>query len=150
MKQNKVFIALDVGTGHIGVAASDPLGITANPLDVVNRDGNEFERIKDILNTHGSKTLIIGLPKTLRGEVGMQAEKVLKFVEELREHLSGVEIILWDERFTSVIAHRMFQKAGIKSRRERKIKDAAEAVLILQSYLKYLRRNKRKNSQLDL
>ncbi len=142
-EENKVYIALDVGTGHIGVAASDPLGITANPVDVIERDGNEFNKIRDILSSHDSRTLIIGLPKTLRGEVGMQAEKVLEFTNELRKYLSNVEIVLWDERFTSVIAHRMFMKAGIRSRRERKIKDAAEAVLILQSYLNYVGRKKR-------
>jgi len=138
-----VIIALDVGTGHIGVAASDPLKITANPVDVLNRDGTEFSKIEEFIRRYDAKTLVIGLPKTLKGEVGMQAEKVLQFVNELREFLSGVEIILWDERFTSVIAHRMFQKAGINSRKERKIKDAAEAVLILQSYLNYIRRKKR-------
>ncbi len=145
MEKTKVFIALDVGTGHIGVAASDPLGITANPIDVIECNGNEFQRIKDILNTHNSSTLIVGLPKTLKGKVGMQAEKVLQFVEELRKYLSSVEIIFWDERFTSVIAHRMFRKAGINSRKERKIKDAAEATLILQSYLDSAGRKKRKN-----
>jgi putative Holliday junction resolvase len=146
MDQNKVFVALDVGTRHIGVAVSDPLGITANPIDIIKCNGDEFETVKEILDTHNSNVLIIGLPKTLRGEVGTQAEKVLQFTEELRQHLSGVEIVLWDERFTSVIAHKGFLKAGVKSRRERKIKDAAEAVLILQSYLSYLRRKERKDS----
>ncbi len=143
MKLDGPIVALDVGTGRIGVAVSDPLGITANPIAVLGRDGKEFDEIRGILTEHNSKVLIVGFPKTLKGQVGSQAEKVLIFVNELKEHLSGIEIILWDERFTSVIAHRMFQKAGISSRRERKIKDAAEAVLILQSYLNYLRREKR-------
>jgi putative Holliday junction resolvase len=138
-----VILALDVGTGHIGVAASDALKITANPVDVLDRDGSEFEKIRELISRYDAKVLVVGLPKTLRGEVGMQAEKVIEFVNELRNFLSGIDIILWDERFTSVIAHRMFQKAGINSRKERKIKDAAEAVLILQSYLNYIRRKKR-------
>ncbi len=145
MEKTKVFVALDVGTGHIGVAISDPLGITANPIEVIERDGNEFQKIKDILGAHHCGILIIGLPKTLRGKVGTQAEKVLQFTEELRKYIADVNIALWDERFTSVIAHRMFVKAGVNSRKERKIKDAAEAVLILQSYLDYVWRKKRKN-----
>ncbi len=143
MKLDSPIVALDVGTGRIGVAVSDALGITANPVAVLGRNGREFDEIREILSGHNSKVLIVGFPKTLKGQVGSQAEKVLAFVNELKKHLSGIEIILWDERFTSVIAHRMFQKVGINSRRERKIKDAAEAVLILQSYLNYLRREKR-------
>jgi len=140
MGKGEIIIALDVGTGRVGVAASDPLLIAANPVAVIARDGNEFEEIKKVVESHSADTVIIGLPKTLRGEVGPQAEKVLTFTNLLREHLSGVKIILWDERFTSVIAHRMFKTLGIRSKRERLIKDAAEAMLILQSYLNYMRR----------
>ncbi len=149
MQLDAPIVALDVGTGRIGVAVSDALGITANPVAVIGRNGAEFDEIKKVLMEHNSKILIIGFPKTLKGQVGSQAEKVLGFVNELRKHLSGVDIVLWDERFTSVIAHRMFRKAGVNSRRERKIKDAAEAVLILQSYLSYLRRKQRAEQSED-
>ncbi len=143
MEEKSIIIALDVGTGKIGVAMSDPLRIGANPVAVIARDGNEFEEIKKIVESHNADTIIVGFPKTLRGEVGRQAEKVLEFTNTLRTYLNNKEIILWDERFTSVIAHRMFKALGIRSKRERLIKDAAEAILILQSYLNYIRRKRK-------
>lgn len=143
MKEKGVIVALDVGTGRIGVAASDSLHITANPVTVIPRDGNEFEAIKKLVKFYSAKTVVIGLPKTLKGDVGPQAEKVLTFVTVLKEHLSDVEIILWDERFTSVIAHKMYKLLGVRSKKERTTKDVAEALLILQSYLNYGGRKKK-------
>ncbi len=143
MKEKGVIVALDVGMGRVGVAASDPLHITANPVTVIQRDGNEFEAIKKLVKSYNAKTVIIGLPKTLSGDVGSQAEKVLTFVNVLKGYLGDVEIILWDERFTSVIAHKMYKSLGIRSKKERVTKDAAEALLILQSYLNYRGRKKK-------
>jgi putative Holliday junction resolvase len=142
MKEKGVIVALDIGTGRIGMAASDSLHITANPVAVIPRDGNEFEAIEKLLKSYNAKTVVIGFPKTLKGEVGFQAEKVLAFVNRLKRDLSDVEIILWDERFTSVIAHKMFKLLGVGSKRERATKDVAEALLILQSYLNYRGRGK--------
>ncbi len=143
MKGKGVIVALDVGTGRVGVAASDSLHITANPVTVIQRDGNEFEAIKKLVEFYNAKTVIIGLPKTLKGDVGQQAEKVLTFVNVLKGYLSDAEIILWDERFTSVIAHKMYKLLGVRSKKERATKDVAEALLILQSYLNYGGRKKK-------
>ncbi|MEA3313652.1 MAG: Holliday junction resolvase RuvX [Caldisericota bacterium] len=143
MKEKGVIVALDVGMGRVGVAASDSLHITANPVTLIQRDGNEFEAIKNLVKFYSAKTVVIGLPKTLKGVVGSQAEKVLTFVNMLKGYLNGVEIILWDERFTSVIAHKMFKSLGVRSKKERATKDVAEALLILQSYLNYGGRKKK-------
>ena len=143
-------IALDVGTGRIGVAILRDAILFINHLDIISRDGSEFEKVASIVKDENVKTIVIGLPKTLKAEIGPQAEKVLQFVDELRLHLISpppVEIVLWDERFTSVIAHRMFRAIGLTSKKERKIKDSLEAELILESYINYLRRELRKKKQ---
>lgn len=143
-------IALDVGTGRIGVAILRDAILFINHLDIISRDGLEFEKVASIVKDENVKTIVIGLPKTLKAEIGPQAEKVLQFVDELRLHLISpppVEIVLWDERFTSVIAHRMFRAIGLTSKKERKIKDSLEAELILESYINYLRRELRKKEQ---
>ena len=143
-------IALDVGTGRIGVAILRDAILFTNHLDIISRDGSEFEKVASIVKDENVKTIVIGLPKTLKAEIGPQAEKVLQFVDELRLHLISpppVEIVLWDERFTSVIAHRMFRAIGLTSKKERKIKDSLEAELILESYINYLRRELRKKEQ---
>ncbi|OIP14069.1 MAG: hypothetical protein AUJ99_00280 [Caldisericum sp. CG2_30_36_11] len=143
-------IALDVGTGRIGVAILRDAILFTNHLDIISRDGSEFEKVASIVKDENVKTIVIGLPKTLKAEIGPQAEKVLQFVDELRLHLISpppVEIVLWDERFTSVIAHRIFRAIGLTSKKERKIKDSLEAELILESYINYLRRELRKKEQ---
>jgi len=143
-------IALDVGTGRIGVAILRDAILFINHLDIISRDGSEFEKVASIVKDENVKTIVIGLPKTLKAEIGPQAEKVLQFVDELRLHLISpppVEIVLWDERFTSVIAHRIFRAIGLTSKKERKIKDSLEAELILESYINYLRRELRKKEQ---
>ncbi|MCX6087826.1 MAG: Holliday junction resolvase RuvX [Caldiserica bacterium] len=143
-------IALDVGTGRIGVAILRDAILFINHLDIISRDGSEFEKVSSIVKDENVKTIVIGLPKTLKAEIGPQAEKVLQFVDELRLHLISpppVEIVLWDERFTSVIAHRIFRAIGLTSKKERKIKDSLEAELILESYINYLRRELRKKEQ---
>ncbi|PIX29618.1 MAG: Holliday junction resolvase RuvX, partial [Caldiserica bacterium CG_4_8_14_3_um_filter_35_18] len=109
-------IALDVGTGRIGVAILRDAILFINHLDIISRDGSEFEKVASIVKDENVKTIVIGLPKTLKGEIGPQAVKVFQFVDELRLHLISpppVEIVLWDERFTSVIAHRIFRAIGL-------------------------------------
>lgn len=149
LEEKLPIIALDVGTGRIGVAILRN-DILINHLDIISRDGSEFEKITKIVEDENVKTIVIGLPKTLKAEIGPQAEKVLQFVDELKVHLASffsLEIVLWDERFTSVIAHRMFRAIGLTSKKERKIKDSLEAELILESYINYLRRELRKKDQ---
>lgn len=152
IKGNLPILALDVGTGRIGVAIIRNSVLLVNNLDTVARDGTaEFEKLKSIMKDEQVKVIVVGLPKTLKGEIGPQAQKVIKFVEELKTHLSDipVEIVLWDERFTSVIAHRVFRAFGFTSKKERKIKDSLEAELILESYINFLRREAAKKERED-
>jgi len=129
-------MALDVGDVRIGVAVSDETETLARGLPTVRRVGprKDVKAVAALAREHEVGELVIGLPKTLAGEVGPQAEKVLAFLEDLKGALR-MPIVTWDERFTSTMANQALMEGGV-SRRDRKDKvDQVAAVLILQSYL---------------
>lgn len=133
-------IGLDVGDRYIGVAVSDAEGITAHGLKRIERKGwmpALIAIIKEYSEEIGS--IVVGLPRMLNGSVGIQAEKVLEFVEELRKVVS-LPVELWDERLSTVAADKAMLEAGIKGRERRILRDKVAAVIILQSYLDSVRR----------
>jgi putative Holliday junction resolvase len=128
-------MALDLGDQRIGVALADDEIKIATPYHVIENkeDARTLAAIDDLIKQNHVEKLIVGLPKTLQGDVGIQAEKVLEFVRILKTRVA-VEVIVWDERFTTVEATKRL-KVHYKSRRIKKIVDASAAALILQSYL---------------
>lgn len=125
-------LCLDYGEKRIGVAVSDPLGFTAQPVGVI---GQDIEELKKIIEKYGEVSeIVVGLPKTMRGEIGPRAETTLQYVELLKEKF-GIPIVTWDERLTTVSAARALHEAGLDSRKQRKIIDKVAATFILQSYL---------------
>jgi len=138
-----LFWLLDIGNVNIGIAISDAERIFAIPLTIVKRDGSEIKQIKTIILSKDVGDVVVGVPKSLDGSIGPQAALVLSFLEELKRELPHINFIQWDERYTSVIAHKMLKFQGIKSKKERQVKDKFEALFILESYLEYLRRQKR-------
>jgi putative Holliday junction resolvase len=143
LEELKPILALDIGNVNIGVAVSDKERIFAMPVAVVKRDGNEIETLKNIIKEKGVDVVVVGLPRNLNGTIGPQANIVLDFLEKLKEAMPTINFVTWDERYTSVIAHKMLRFQGIRSKKERKVKDKFEALFILESYLEYLRRQKR-------
>ncbi len=129
-------LGLDVGDVRIGVAVSDPLGVIAQPLASVKRTRvrEDVESIKHLAEEHEAGKIVVGVPKTLDDEVGIQAQKVLDFVESLGKALE-IPIILWDERLTTVEAERALIEADMSRRKRKKVIDKVAAVLILQGYL---------------
>lgn len=124
-------LGLDYGEKRIGVAISDPLGFTAQGIAIVK----DIDELKSALSPYQNiDKIVIGLPKTMKNEIGPSAQKVLDFIEILKRSFS-VPIIAWDERLTSVIANRMFDEAGISEKKRRGKVDMTAAVLILQNYL---------------
>jgi putative Holliday junction resolvase len=129
-------MALDVGDVRIGVAVSDETETLARGLPTLRRVGprKDVRAVAALAREHEVGELVVGLPKTLAGDVGPQAEKVLAFIEDLRGVLR-VPIVSWDERFTTSLANQALVEGGV-SRKDRKDKvDQVAAVLILQSYL---------------
>ncbi|WP_457644044.1 Holliday junction resolvase RuvX [Persephonella sp.] len=126
---------MDVGTKRIGVAYSDPLGISTNPLPYIDNDENAFEKIKDIVKEYNVGTVVIGLPLTLKGKEGTQAKLTKEFAQKLKSYLPenvGIEFI--DERFTTSLAEKQLKETGKKSKKKDKV-DSLSAVFILKTYL---------------
>ncbi len=129
-------LGLDIGDKRIGVALSDPGGILASPFTIINRQDErlDIEAIIDIVNQQQVGQVVIGLPRSMDGSIGKQAEKVKAFVQKLREHIE-VPVEFRDERLTTVSAKRLRQAVNRKKTREKVRDDAIAAALILQGYL---------------
>ena len=135
-------LGLDVGERRIGIALSDPLGITAQPLGVLERQGphQDVEAVRALIEQHGVVTVVVGLPLTMRGEQGVQAKKVLAFSETLRRRVS-VPVQLVDERLTTVQGERALLETGASRRTRKQTIDQVAAQLILQQFLDIHRAN---------
>ncbi len=129
-------LALDVGEKRIGLAVSDPLGITAQGLEVLirkNRDA-DLARLLEVARKFRVQQIVVGLPRHLDGRLGQAAPEILALAEALKEAL-GVEVVTWEERLTTVEAERVLLQADVSRRRRRQVVDQLAAVLILQNYL---------------
>ncbi len=128
-------LALDVGDRRIGVAVSDPLGIIAQPLGMIESVGwgPDIRRIGEYAGAQGTKTLLVGLPLLLDGSVGEQARKVQAFAEQLTK--AGYTVILWDERMSTVTAEHALIEGDVRRDRRKKLVDQTAAAVILQGYL---------------
>lgn len=133
----KKYVALDVGDVRIGVAKSDIMGILATPLEVIDRRKvKAVKRIEEILIQENTKSLVIGIPKSLDGTEKRQAEKVREFIEKLNKNIEGLEIFEVDERLTTVSADRLLNETNKKGALEkRKVVDKVAAAIILQAFL---------------
>ncbi|WP_410872219.1 Holliday junction resolvase RuvX [Nocardia sp. A7] len=137
-------IAVDVGSVRIGVASSDPDGILATPVETVPRAKSggrtggppaDIARIADIVREYEAVEVVVGLPRTLRGENGTAATIARKFAEQLRRVIDPIPIRLSDERLTTVSAARALRDSGVRARGQRQMIDQAAAVSILQGWL---------------
>lgn len=131
-------IALDVGDKRIGVAACDPSGIVVRAVSVVQAEpqAQALAEIQRIVNAEEAVLILIGLPLTLRGEHGPQAQRVTAFADALRQVVS-IPLVFRDERYTSVEAERIIEARGGKRKKNRRRGEVDEvaATLILQDYL---------------
>ena len=125
-------LGLDIGDRRIGVALSDTLGILATPLIIIDRkdERQDIEAIIDIINQNQVRQIVVGLPRSMDGSVGRQAEKVKDFVQSLSCH-TEIPVEFRDERLTTVSAKRLMRAGKSKQTRD----DAVAAAIILQGYL---------------
>jgi putative holliday junction resolvase len=129
-------LALDVGSKRIGVAVSDPLGITAQGLPTLQRQNKrlDLEALGRLLTDYQVREIVIGLPLRLSGAEGTQSEKMRRFAEELHKYFR-VPVHLWDERWTSTQANRLLRETEISIEKRAQAVDRMAAVLILQSWM---------------
>jgi putative Holliday junction resolvase len=131
-------LGLDVGSKRIGIAISDPLGITAQGLETLQRKNKrlDFEALTKLVRDLSVAEIVVGFPLRMSGEEGIQAEKMQRFAEELRERV-GLPVHLWDERLTSAEANRLLRETEMSIKRRGQVVDQMAAVLILQSWMEH-------------
>jgi putative Holliday junction resolvase len=127
-------LALDFGRTRIGVAISDELQLLAHPLETIPTKDLPESRISKIVRDKNVNHVVAGIPRQMNGQIGTAANEVLQFVEKLRAILP-CPVVTWDERLTTVAAHRALRDAGKKTRHTRGYVDQVAAQMILQTYL---------------
>jgi putative Holliday junction resolvase len=137
MQEQRRILGVDYGSKRIGLALSDPLRIVASAYATVENDGRMWDRMKEVIQRENIEFAVVGMPLNLKGEEGMKALEVRKFVETFKSSL-GLEVVLWDERFTTSLAHHYRLESGIGKKKRRNDKgriDAAAAAIMLQGFL---------------
>jgi len=127
-------LALDFGRARIGAAISDELHLLAHPLETIPANEQAVRRVAEIVWEKQVDHVVAGIPRQMNGQIGAAATEVLQFVEKLRAILP-CPVVTWDERLTTVAAHRALRDAGKKTRDTRGYIDQVAAQMILQSYL---------------
>ena len=132
---NERIVALDVGDRRIGIAVSDPLGLTAQPVETYTRVGYgpDTRRIAQLAQQYGTNRILCGLPLNMDGTQGFQTQKVREFAAKLEE--AGLTVEFYDERMTTVLAEDALLEADMRRENRKKKVDMVAAVMILQSYL---------------
>ena len=138
MLKHKI-LGLDVGSKTVGIAISDLMGWTAQGLDTlrINEEQNELgiEELVDIIKKNQVGTVVIGLPKNMNNSIGFRGEASLQYKEKLQEALPHIEVIMWDERLSTMAAERSLLEANVSRQKRKKVIDKMAAVFILQGYL---------------
>ena len=132
-------MGLDYGSKTVGVAISDPLGITAQGIETITRkDENKLRktcaRIESLIEEYQVEKIVIGLPKHMNNDIGIRAEKSMEFAEMLKRR-TGLEVQMWDERLTTMEAERTLIESNVRREDRKKYIDKIAAVFILQGYL---------------
>ena len=129
-------LGLDIGQKTIGVAISDPLGFTAQGITTIRRKNKseDLKELKKICDDYSVEKIVIGLPKNMNNTIGFAGEKILEFSEMIKEEVCN-EIEMWDERLTTVAAHRAMLEVDMSRAKRKKIVDKIAATYILQGYL---------------
>ena len=132
-------MGLDYGSKTIGVAVSDPLGLTAQGVEIIRREEENklrksLRRVEEQVKEYEVEEIVLGFPKNMNNTIGERAEKSLQLKETLERRL-GLPVVMWDERLTTVEANRTLMETGVRRENRGKYVDMIAAVFILQGYL---------------
>jgi putative Holliday junction resolvase len=132
-------LGVDLGARRIGIALTDPERVIASPHDVLIRAArrrDDHRAIVELARSEGATTIVVGLPRRLSGDIGTAAQAVLDEVEELRaEAAPDIEVVVYDERLTTVVADRAMRETGASSRQRRGAVDKVAAAVLLSDWL---------------
>ena len=129
-------MAIDYGDARVGVAVSDPLGITAQGVETIKNTGRRalFARLSELIVQYTPSVIVIGLPKNMNGTLGERAQKSMDFEQQLKEIYAG-KTELFDERLTTVSAIRTLNETNTRGKKRKGVVDTVAATLILQAYM---------------
>lgn len=132
-------MGLDYGSKTVGVAISDPLGITAQGIEIIRREKESklrqtLARIEALIKEYEVESIVLGFPKNMNNTIGDRAEKSLAF-KEMLEKRTGLDVVMWDERLTTVEANRTLMEGKVRREDRKQYVDMLAAVYILQGYL---------------
>ncbi|HIS30975.1 MAG TPA: Holliday junction resolvase RuvX [Candidatus Limivivens intestinipullorum] len=139
----KRIIGLDFGSKTVGVAVSDGLGLTAQAVEIIRRTSENklrqtLARIETLIAEYEVGKIVLGFPKNMNDTIGERGEKTLAF-KEMLERRTGLPVILWDERLTTVAADRVLIESGVRREKRKNYVDQIAAAFILQGYLDSIR-----------
>ncbi|MCI8702736.1 MAG: Holliday junction resolvase RuvX [Anaerotignum sp.] len=133
-------LGLDYGDKTIGVAVSDPFGWTAQGVEIIRRENpaeykKSLRRLGELIEEYHAEAIVLGYPKNLDNSEGERCEKTKAFCERLKNRFPKTEVVLWDERFSTVAAERALREANLSHGQRKRVIDKMAAVHILQGYL---------------
>jgi putative Holliday junction resolvase len=134
-------MGLDFGSRTVGVAISDSLHITAQGVEIIRREQENklrrtLARIEELIKEYEVEEIVLGLPKNMNNSSGERVGKTMEF-KEMLERRTGLNVVMWDERLTTVAADKAMMEAGIRRENRKKYVDQIAATFILQGYLDY-------------
>ena len=132
-------LGIDYGDARVGLAITDPLGITAQGLETIHHDGNDkvvLKRLEEIMEIYEIDTFAIGMPINMNGTKTVRVEVTEKFIHKLKCKFNKIKIVPIDERLTTVAAHKTMNFLNVNKHKKRDIVDTISAVYILESYMK--------------
>lgn len=140
-------LGIDYGSKYIGIAISDRLNVVAHSKDVIKRSDlkNDLELIKKYIKEFEVDQIVVGMPTSLNGTFGPRAKKTKQFVNFLNNSLE-IDIVTWDERYTTAIAEKSMIEADLSRKKRKKLIDKIAASLILQNYLDYINQKDGENN----
>lgn len=129
-------MALDVGEKNIGIALSDPLGITAQGLKVIRRSilKKDLQQLRELVTQYEVVRIVVGYPLNMDGSPGSKAREIMEFKDKLAQAIP-LPVVVWDERLTTVSAQRTLLEAGLRRSDRKKVVDKVAAAMILENYL---------------
>ena len=132
-----VILSVDYGDARTGLAVCDKLGMLASPVGVIAESyaPKVLAKICEQVEKLGVQRIVVGLPRNMDGSFGERAQKCQSFAEQLQAQ-SGVETVTWDERLTTVAAHRALSDVNVRGKKRKAVVDAVSAVMILEDYLR--------------
>ena len=142
-------LGLDYGSKTVGVAVSDPLGLTAQGVEIIRRKSENkmrqtLARIEELIREYQVEKIVLGLPKNMNNTLGDRAEKSLELKKTL-ERRTGLAVVMWDERLTTVSANRVLMETGVRREKRKDYVDEIAAIFILQNYLDYMYQTEKQN-----